>query len=410
MKKRFNALFVLVIVAIAVVGSMLTFRYNTFTPKPVDTKIVSQDLVYFQESWEDCKTAFIQTARAAAEKYPDTQINALKLASPSQPGLTIDYCHIPAQKNPKRLLLLTSGIHGVEGFVGSAVQQMFMDQILDRVNLDETGILLIHGINPYGFKNRRRVTENNIDLNRNCSVDKALYESVNKGYTDLTPWLNPQKKVGLKSIPNLFFFVRALGQMASLRQAILQGQYQFETGIYFGGKHLDSPITAVTPLIREMAAPYDTIFCIDLHTGYGERGTLHLFPSPMEEGPVKQKIQTLFKGYSIDWGDDKDFYTVTGDFTAYVGAIMPEKTHLPMALEFGTLNSQTTFGAVRSLQNVILENQGTHFGYESEHERITVQTRFLEGYYPSSLAWRTQAIQDARMVLSQAVAVYSAMP
>lgn len=130
----------------------------------------------------------------------------------------------------------------------------------------------------------------------------------------------------------------------------------------------------------------------------------------MEEGHLKQQIQTIFKGFSIDWGDGQGFYMVTGDFTSYVGAIMPEKHYLPMALEFGTLDSQTTFGAVTSLQNVILENQGIHFGYSSEKDRIRTQKRFLEGYYPSSQAWRTKAVQDARTVLSKAVLVYSSMP
>jgi hypothetical protein len=58
------------------------------------------------------------------------------------------------------------------------------------------------------------------------------------------------------------------------------------------------------------------------------------------------------------------------------------------------------------LHNVILENQGVHFGYRSKKDEEGVKHRFLEGYYPSSRSWRSKAIMDARKTLLQAVKKY----
>ncbi len=155
-------------------------------------------------------------------------------------------------------MILTSAVHGIEGYVGSAVQQMFLKELVKENSLDDLGLLFIHGINPYGFKYKRRVTENNVDLNRNCSTDNSVFESVNQGYSDLNTWLNQKQKVNLTSFGNFFFQLNAIQKiikysMGTLRQAILQGQYQYEKGVYFGGKALEPSVKAVTPLIQQTA-------------------------------------------------------------------------------------------------------------------------------------------------------------
>ena len=411
MKTIIKVIVIGLIVIIAGVIGFTTYQFNTYKPQAVTQKVNLDNLKYFQESYDDCRKSFLAEADKIKGIYKNVNISNLKIESKVDPDLTIDYCYIPAQKTFERLLILTSAVHGVEGYVGSAVQQMFLKELLREIRLDNLGLLLIHGINPYGFKYKRRVTENNVDLNRNCSTDKTLFKSVNSGYSDLNGMLNPAKKANIRSVGNIFFQLNAIQKiiqysMGTLRQAVLQGQYQYEKGVYFGGKELEPSIKAVTPLIQDIAQNYDMVFNIDLHTGYGKRGTMHLFPNPMKDKKKKEKIETIFSETHIDWGDGDDFYTVTGDFTTYVGQIIPEKYYLTMVFEFGTLDSQVTMGAIKSLHNVILENQGVHFGYKSKKDEAGVKNRYLEGYYPSSRSWRSKAIIDARKTLLQAVKKY----
>ena len=186
----------------------------------------------------------------------------------------------------------------------------------------------------------------------------------------------------------------------------MQGQYDFEKGLYFGGNDSELQISAITPMILEKTRDYDTILAIDLHTGYGEKNRLHLFPKPAKNEKVRNAIYRIFDGYKIDWGDTEDFYTVNGDFSNFIGKIIPDKFYIPMTFEYGTMDSQTTTGSVKSIHIMILENQGFHYGYGSSDDEIEVKKRFREMYYPLSEEWRSEVIRQTREILPIALKRY----
>ncbi len=412
MKKAIKIIVLGIFLVMTMIVGWTTYQFNTYKPRAISKAINPENLTYFKGTYLDCRKSFLDEAQKQKDLYKGVEISYLPVESNIDPDLNIDYCYIPAQTSLNRLFIMTSAVHGVEGYAGSAVQQMFLREIIKDINLDEMGVLIIHAINPFGFKNYRRVTENNVDLNRNCSEESDLYLSENKGYDELNSFLNRKQKVSLTSFGDFFFPINAIQKilkysMGTLRQAVLQGQYQHEKGVYYGGQDLEPSIKAVTPLIQQIAENYKLVFSIDLHTGYGENGTLHLFPSPLKDEKKKAKIESVFSGSRIDWGDSDDFYTVTGDFTSFLGRALPEKDYLTMTFEFGTLDTQTTMGSIKALHNVMAENQGIHYGYKTRKDEIKVKSRFLEGYYPSSEAWRSKVIEDSRSVLSQALKKYA---
>ena len=67
------------------------------------------------------------------------------------------------------LLLVTSACHGAEGFCGSGVQVAALRDAAWRAQARARGVavLYVHGLNPWGFSHLRRVTHENVDLNRN---------------------------------------------------------------------------------------------------------------------------------------------------------------------------------------------------------------------------------------------------
>lgn len=412
MKKLFKVIFFVLFFAIAGVVAVTTYQFNAFKPQEIAMAPEPDNLVYFQESYADCKARFIQAAGKVKASFDRVVVSAMPVEGKRDQDLTIDYCYIPAQKNPKRLLVLTSAVHGVEGYTGSAVQQMFLTELTNKMNLDEMGLLVIHGVNPFGFKHKRRFSENNVDLNRNCSADSNLYSTENEGYADLNAFLNQVQPVSMSSLGNMFFQLHAISKilqygMPSLRQAVLQGQYNFEKGVYFGGRQLEPMVADVGDLVQKTAASYEIVFNIDLHTGYGTNGILHLFPDPLKDQTKKAKIEDIFSGNRIDWGDTDDFYTVTGSFSSYLGQVIPDKYYLTMAFEFGTLDTHTTMGSIKALHHVMIENQGFWYGYKSEKDEAEVKSRYLESYYPSSEAWRSKVIHDARKLLIQALGKFS---
>lgn len=382
----------------------LFFSFNGYKPAKVEHEIVPEALGYFHETYEDCRLAFRESANRLVVQYEGVDVFMIPVAGKTDPDLTIDCCYIPAQATTENLLILSSGVHGIEGFLGSAVQLMVMEEVLSPAHLKTTGIFFIHGMNPYGFKHLRRVTENNVDLNRNCAIDERLFDTENEGYRKLQGMLNPRGKANHRSLKNkhmhLVLLQKVLAEsMLVVRQAVLQGQYDNPEGIIFGGQEVEPQIIAISPILKDKLKPYARILTIDLHTAWGRNGTMHLFSRPIEDVKIKTGMEALFAGYRIDWGDSKDFYTIGGGFADYVGALVSGKTYYPMPFEFGTFDSQKTFGSLRSLHYMILENQGFHYGYEDEKTEARIKKDFRELFFPSDEAWRLKAIMDAKRIL-----------
>ena len=399
-----RAVLALLVLGLLAAG-VASWRFARYAPAdPViapDTKAQA----YFIDDYAGARQAFLDRGAALAQRFERVERFAIPVASrQGVVGLFVDGLYLPAQKAPKRLLILSSAVHGVEGPTGSAVTRLFMDEFISEALLADTGVLLLHALNPWGFAQQRRFTENNVDLNRNASTTDALYQTQNGGYPMVDPLINPQGPANLGAWAHRLFLLRSIAQIAQhgmpvLRQAVLQGQYAYPKGIYYGGGALEPQLAALAPRLGAILAQYPLSMSIDLHTGYGARGQLHVFLNPPENPRVREGLEAVFAGQTIDWGSGKDFYTVTGDVTAWIGAMRQTGAHLPAVFEYGTLDSQTTLGAVKSLHITVLENQGVQHGYASAEDEARIKRDYREMFNPSSLAWRTKVIHDSRAML-----------
>jgi hypothetical protein len=375
-------------------------------PKDPKVAVLPEYADYFKDSYQASRLDFLIRAEVLSLKFKGTEKLAIAVPSKETKELFVDVFYIPALKNSENLLVISCGTHGVEGYAGSAIQRMIMEKYITPENLENTGVLLIHAMNPYGFSRIRRVTENNVDMNRNCDATADLFNNKNEGYTKLYKFINPDKRASLGSFQNRLFVERAIlkivkATMPVLRQAVLQGQYQYPEGLYYGGKEFEHQVIALKPNLIRYASGYNRIIHIDLHTGYGARGKMHLFPNPALNKNVKEGTEKLFEGYQIDWGDSKNFYTITGDFSNLIGKMLPEKLVIPMTLEYGTMDSQKTMGSLRSIQNMILENQGFHHGYKNERSERKIKGWLQEMYAPSSPVWRTMVMEQSNELMGK---------
>src|SRR3546814_19590214 len=86
----------------------------------------------------------------------------------------------------ENVVLIVSGTHGPEGFMGSAAQIALLNKVaLGAQNPRNIKVVLVHAINPWGFAHVSRTTENNVDLNRNfidwgsaAPPDNSLYKAL----------------------------------------------------------------------------------------------------------------------------------------------------------------------------------------------------------------------------------------
>jgi len=112
-----------------------------------------------------------QTARAkflAAARDAGAALEAIlhPERGPDGGDLATDVALI-GSREAESVLVMISATHGVEGFCGSGAQVDWLRREEYRALPGGTAVLMVHAINPYGFAWLRRVTNENVDLNRN---------------------------------------------------------------------------------------------------------------------------------------------------------------------------------------------------------------------------------------------------
>jgi len=118
-------------------------------------------MINIPATYELSRERFRASAASISTRWADC--HTLSHSLPDNPDLTIDVLAADATREKQKLLIITTGLHGIEGYVGAAVLQLFIEEFLPRLDPETTGLLLIHPINPYGMKHRTRVNQKGID-------------------------------------------------------------------------------------------------------------------------------------------------------------------------------------------------------------------------------------------------------
>jgi len=366
---------------------------------------VAQLSTLFPDSYEESRARFRQNLHRVQSLWPSARLAAHPVDGDED--LTIDWIEADALEEKEKLLALTTGEHGIEGYVGSAMLQLFFEQILPRLEPSSTGLLVVHAINPWGMKHRRRTNGANVDLNRNFVWDRsALDKSSNPDYAKLEPFLNPRGSIRSLWLSNLSFTCGLLWHLLrmgvqSIRGATLLGQYRFPRGIYYGGTSIQEETMVLMELYRQRLREYQHVVLLDMHTGYGPRYQMSLVNSCLE--PRKsEELRQQFSYPLVAKSDPAEFYAMQGDMIDYLHTLVrqefPDKRLYATSFEFGTLGD--SLGAtVRSLRAMVLENQMHWFGATTQEVRERIERDFAELFFPSEERWRAKAVADARQAL-----------
>jgi len=317
--------------------------------------------------------------------------------------LTIDWIMADARKRKEKLLVISTGLHGIEGFIGSAVLQLFLDEFLHRLDPDTTGILFLHSLNPWGMKHWKRINPNNVDLNRNFVTDSfQALSNENPDYPDLLSFLSPGKPLGNLLVEKTAFIYRLLRAALRLgirrvREAALMGQYFYPLGIYFGGQALQEETRRVMDLYRDAFQGYSRIIHLDLHSGYGPRYQMTVVTSPRDALSAAE-LQHIYQLDRVAGANPDEFYSMHGDMNDWEYELVkneyPKASIFAANFEFGTYGSSILAGA-RSLRITILKNQKDQFG-ASKTTGEWIDGEYRELYLPQEPGWYDKAWQDAR--------------
>jgi hypothetical protein len=321
---------------------------------------------------------------------------------PDNSDLTIDAISADATREKQKALIITTGLHGIEGYVGAAVLQLFIEEYLPRLDPETTGLLLVHPINPYGMKHRTRVNKNSVDLNRNFEDDLALLKALNPHYESLAPLLNPARPLKNPLYEKVAFawnVLKALPRGASLiRETALMGQYRVKDGMYFGGFEPQAETKFIQQTVLNFISDYAQTVLLDIHTGYGSRWQMTLCNPPSEKMTAKETA-TRFGLPLVVGVNPKEFYTIHGDMVEYFHKILnPQKKIYAAALEFGTYGD-SLLESIHSLRTTVFENTLRWHG-GSDAMREWMKREYDELFLPSDPKWRQKAAADARQAFN----------
>jgi Protein of unknown function (DUF2817) len=355
----------------------------------------------FSETYLEARSKFRRAADdAGAERFT---LNIYQ-------NYTMDIAYLKGEREggTDDLVVHTSGVHGVEGYAGSAVQQALLrlHSATPPTNKLRTSLLLIHAVNPYGMAHYRRFNENNVDLNRNGIHDFSQVSQRDPnlvGYVDLDAIFNPTRPF------RLGFFAEAIPAilkhgLTKLKKAMVTGQYHKSTGIFYGG---------MTRMEASNQKLYD--FCqgflnthrssghgkttwINVHTGLGKSGIDTILVGS-EMAAIQGAVETVARVFhdslvpGVTGGHDvQDGYDMMiGATEQLMRPLFPSPDDWIITQEFGTVPS------VFVARAIILENM------RYNHLGDTTSDILRSAFYPRTLKWRRSILTRGVRIVQQAM-------
>lgn len=350
---------------------------------------------FYSADYFSARGRFREAAAAADCNVETFPIDAL---GPDAQPLTIDVARV-GRKDADKLVIVSSGLHGIEGFFGSAVQLAWLDQLRCSAGLpDSTAVLLLHALNPYGFAWLRRVNENNVDPNRNGLLPHEKFEGSPPGYAELDGLLNPTRppKRFEPFLPKAAWLIARKG-LSALKQAVAAGQYDFPKGLFYGGDQLSQSHQIVKANLARWIAPAKCVLHVDFHTGLGKSGTFKLLA---EYGLSEQEhtwLSQYFDASHIENAEAKGVaYRVRGGLGSWCRWLLNDVQYTYLCAEFGT------YSPIKVIAGLRAENRAVHWGKPDAPQTKQAKTRLKELFCPASETWRSQALCSGVQLIQSA--------
>ena len=398
-KRLLSALCViLVIVALATLVGPHLVLLGARQPDVEDSYAYSE---YFYNSYDEIRAHLKD--RVTKLKNDGVAVEVSEYAIDAKDNLYIDNLYLPANKEKKNLVVLTTGVHGMEGYIGSVMLDVFFEEIYPTIDTDRTGILIVANVNPYGMKYMRRYNENNVDLNRNFIIDWDNFDlSSNKDYPEVKEFLQPEGKIGNALWHEVGFYLN-LGKEAitkgadKVSDALLTGQYEYPQGVYYGGTDDEKSTAYLKGVFGNcLDGEYENIVHIDIHSGYGPRYNMVIFNSVYDKMTEAETKKTFGYDYIIAH-DSESFYATTGDTTDYFYRLAEsknsEKELFSTCFEFGTIGD-SFIDSILSLKYTVDENRQHWYPTDSNITSEIVKENYYELFYPTEKEWREKTVAD----------------
>ncbi|MDP2901518.1 MAG: DUF2817 domain-containing protein [Methylovulum sp.] len=307
--------------------------------------------------------------------------------------LMTDTAWIGAEEAAK-VLVIISGTHGIEGFAGNAVELDWLRLLASGIAVmpDDTAVLMIHALTPWGYAWQRRCDADGVDLNRNV-VDFSKPLPKNAGYELLRPALflfdAQQRQAAFAE------FEKQHGRDA-FERAISAGQYADPAGPFYGGQASAHGRLVTEDLIQRYALKSRDLAVIDVHTGLGSYGYGEIICDHEPDGAAA-KVASRWYGASVMLPllGTSSSVPKTGLLDFAWHSVMNQRSCY-ITLEFGTYPTHELFEVL--LQDHLLWSQADNEEAKRGHRNL-----MRHHFCPDDKAWQEMVLFRARQVILQAL-------
>ncbi|HKM16009.1 MAG TPA: DUF2817 domain-containing protein [Marinospirillum sp.] len=350
---------------------------------------------YFSTCYKTARAVFLSKVQAAAPSWQASFKHPLLSAQGE--ALVLDAVWF-GDLNASKLLVVQSATHGIEGFAGSAIQSAWLDKA--ALLSEDTAILLLHAMNPWGFAHLRRVDEAGIDLNRNFVDFKVLPKA--KGYSVLSKALIPlswQPDALTKADKTLADYRDAWGERL-YEEAVSSGQYTHPQGLFYGGTTPSWSRLTLAQIAKDLQlAKRKAVAIIDVHTGLGDYAVGEVI---CDHPPASLGVNWAKRWYGAAVTEP---FLGTSSSVPKLGLIdyfwqqlLPNACCF-ITLEFGTGSTENLFNVLRA--DHWLAGQATEGLDKTLQQKI--QQDLLTHFYPADKAWQQAVIEQGLVRINQAL-------
>jgi hypothetical protein len=349
-------------------------------------ELIERTCCYAQDYFE-ARERFLKAAERLKLEHHALPIHA---PSPRPEPLTIDVAVLGSSK-PKSALVLSSGVHGVEGLFGSAVQLSFLEEVATHWQPPVgSAVVLIHAVNPFGYAWLRRFNEENVDLNRNFLLADEQYSGSPPLAATFRRAMTPLRRRTRFGMWTARMALLALRHgVNSFWETLPVGQYDFPDWLFFGGAAPAKSALALQSFLPTILDEAHEIVHLDFHTGLGKWADGQLLVSE-SEGLDNGKWWTQnFGPQSVT--QVKSFtrtYEVRGGFGPWLRAMFPAADYHYATAEFGTYSAMRVIGA-------LADELHWHGDAVTDPHVQPARRRLSETFVPRSRSWRMKTLNTA---------------
>ena len=349
----------------------------------------------FSEDHDEAQRKFLQACAAQGLSH-EAHVHPLK--GPHGEPLVTHVARV-GPEDAGTLLVIVSGTHGLEALAGAGCQVAWLRHGGIEAMPDDTAVLLVHIINPWGCAWQRRQNEDNVDLNRSFLAPDAP-RPFNEIYHEFHGLLtHAASSARASEDPDIRAYLESRGEDAVFG-ALMTGQHEFPDGLGYCGSKPSWSRKILEDIVDRHAQRASKVGVIDLHSGLGPFGYGSIYSLADVGSEELARARALFgpSVFAIKEGDAA--YPTQGELVNWISSRVPGQC-TGVAVEYGTYDMRTL---------IMLEIDDTRIWREGSHrtpQADAVRRALSDFFYPTSTDWRQYVAMRALQVIGTMMRIRS---